>query len=189
MIRQFGLVLSARLRDGDSNFRRAYVELLVDKVELSSTGVRICGTRAALEHALIKDEDTPPGAVPIVDREWCGREDSNFHGLSPTTTSTLRVYQFRHDRTCTASGGAGGWQAVAPSKAIRGVQLEHNAAYAFPVSEMRRPRRTSQANYVAEPAKLSPSCFASRGTSSWALLKSSAARGGSQRCAGVIVQP
>ncbi|MFX6303967.1 hypothetical protein ABTF83_19855, partial [Acinetobacter baumannii] len=23
---------------------------------------------------------------------------SNFHGLSPTTTSTLRVYQFRHDR-------------------------------------------------------------------------------------------
>src|SRR5437867_3766912 len=29
---------------------------------------------------------------------WCGREDSNFHGLSPTATSTLRVYQFRHDR-------------------------------------------------------------------------------------------
>ena len=24
--------------------------------------------------------------------EWCGREDSNFHGLAPTTTSTLRVY-------------------------------------------------------------------------------------------------
>ena len=31
--------------------------------------------------------------------EWCGREDSNFHGLSATATSTLRVYQFRHDRT------------------------------------------------------------------------------------------
>src|SRR5215469_2344538 len=30
---------------------------------------------------------------------WCGREDSNFHGVSPTATSTLRVYQFRHDRT------------------------------------------------------------------------------------------
>jgi hypothetical protein len=29
---------------------------------------------------------------------WCGREDSNFHGVSPTATSTLRVYQFRHDR-------------------------------------------------------------------------------------------
>ncbi len=31
---------------------------------------------------------------------WCGREDSNFHGVAPTATSTLRVYQFRHDRTC-----------------------------------------------------------------------------------------
>jgi len=31
--------------------------------------------------------------------KWCGREDSNFHGLSATATSTLRVYQFRHDRT------------------------------------------------------------------------------------------
>ena len=29
---------------------------------------------------------------------WCGREDSNFHGVSPTATSTLRVYHFRHDR-------------------------------------------------------------------------------------------
>ena len=30
--------------------------------------------------------------------KWCGREDSNFHGIAPTATSTLRVYQFRHDR-------------------------------------------------------------------------------------------
>jgi hypothetical protein len=36
----------------------------------------------------------------IAHREnWCGREDSNFHGLAATATSTLRVYQFRHDRT------------------------------------------------------------------------------------------
>ena len=33
----------------------------------------------------------------------CGREDSNFHGF-PTATSTLRVYQFRHDRPCEARG-------------------------------------------------------------------------------------
>jgi hypothetical protein len=38
----------------------------------------------------------PPASLPI---KWCGQEDSNFHGLSATTTSTLRVYQFRHDRT------------------------------------------------------------------------------------------
>ena len=32
---------------------------------------------------------------------WCGREDSNFHSFYRTATSTLRVYQFRHDRTQT----------------------------------------------------------------------------------------
>jgi len=40
---------------------------------------------------------------------WCGREDSNFHVLSDTTTSTLRVYQFRHDRTCCPPGSPGVW--------------------------------------------------------------------------------
>src|SRR6476619_5810842 len=40
--------------------------------------------------------------------KWCGREDSNFHGLSATATSTLRVYQFRHDRTsCDERAGRG----------------------------------------------------------------------------------
>jgi hypothetical protein len=42
-----------------------------------------------------------PEPIEIVSQfpKWCGREDSNFHGLSATATSTLRVYQFRHDRT------------------------------------------------------------------------------------------
>ena len=37
--------------------------------------------------------------LTLISYQWCGREDSNFHGLSATATSTLRVYQFRHDRT------------------------------------------------------------------------------------------
>ena len=37
---------------------------------------------------------------PVVDMLiWCGREDLNFHPVARTATSTLRVYQFRHDRT------------------------------------------------------------------------------------------
>ena len=40
-----------------------------------------------------------PGFGAVTRTAWCGQEDSNFHGLSPTTTSTLRVYQFRHGRT------------------------------------------------------------------------------------------
>ncbi len=31
--------------------------------------------------------------------KWCARRDSNSHGCYPTATSTLRVYQFRHERT------------------------------------------------------------------------------------------
>ncbi len=35
------------------------------------------------------------------EQEWCGRRDSNSHECYLTATSTLRVYQFRHDRTAT----------------------------------------------------------------------------------------
>ncbi len=42
---------------------------------------------------------------------WCGREDSNFHGVSPTATSTLRVYQFRHDREDDGNKGCRRWRA------------------------------------------------------------------------------
>ena len=51
------------------------------------------GLHALAEHTNRQSPGLPRFAC------WCGREDSNFHGLSPTTTSTLRVYQFRHDRT------------------------------------------------------------------------------------------
>ena len=37
--------------------------------------------------------------TPTARNRWgagCRREDSNFHGISPTWPSTMRVYQFRH---------------------------------------------------------------------------------------------
>ena len=43
--------------------------------------------------------DMPLSVGIVRNPDWCGREDSNFHGLAATATSTLRVYQFRHDRT------------------------------------------------------------------------------------------
>ncbi len=50
---------------------------------------------------------TPPrGAARYPSSSWCGREDSNFHGCYPTATSTLRVYQFRHDRIASKRGEA-----------------------------------------------------------------------------------
>src|SRR5215510_2012105 len=51
----------------------------------------------------VKNGSFPRGSVPeragyLENSRWCGREDSNLHGISPTSTSSLRVYQFRHDR-------------------------------------------------------------------------------------------
>src|SRR5215472_9664297 len=68
---------------------------------------------AALDARIKSGHDDPPLPKIANDAEdrrrvWCGREDSNFHGVSPTATSTLRVYQFRHDRT------AGGWSRIWP---------------------------------------------------------------------------
>src|SRR5271170_2088498 len=58
------------------------------------------------QHVDLRAEVKVEGRKPRVLHEsagggcgWCGREASNFHGVSPTATSTLRVYQFRHDRT------------------------------------------------------------------------------------------
>jgi hypothetical protein len=33
-----------------------------------------------------------PALRSLGEAGWCGREDSNFHGVAPTATSTLRVY-------------------------------------------------------------------------------------------------
>ena len=45
--------------------------------------------------------------------KWCGRRDSNPHSCYRTATSTLRVYQFRHDRK--TSGDVGGVLACPPA--------------------------------------------------------------------------
>ena len=46
---------------------------------------------------------SPKFRYALGERRWCGREDSNFHVLSDTATSRLRVYQFRHGRTSLAA--------------------------------------------------------------------------------------
>ena len=46
------------------------------------------------------------GALPLrwrPERRWCAGEDSNLQGVSPTSTSSLRVYQFHHRRVACES--------------------------------------------------------------------------------------
>ena len=98
VVDRFGALVREKLRGNEPALRRGYVRLFVSQVVLAPQEIRITGPKQALARAVSRIS-ADGQLVPSFDREWCGREDSNFHGLSPTTTSTLRVYQFRHGRT------------------------------------------------------------------------------------------
>ena len=97
-VRRFGEAVRAQLLDGDDKARQQIARAFIREVRIGGDQITVMGNTSDLEHAATLGEG-PQGLVPSFNRNWCGREDSNFHGLSATTTSTLRVYQFRHDRT------------------------------------------------------------------------------------------
>ncbi len=96
-VRRFGEIVRKELIGGKSETRQKIARAFIGEVRVGPK-IIIEGETEALAHGAAAVARSK-GTVPIFDREWCGREDSNFHGLSATTTSTLRVYQFRHDRT------------------------------------------------------------------------------------------
>ena len=87
------------LQSGDHAVCQGYARRFIDKVVVAPGTITIGGPIKPLALAPDYDPDQQAPPVPSLDREWCGREDSNFHVLSDTATSRLRVYQFRHDRT------------------------------------------------------------------------------------------
>ena len=96
-VQGFGEIVRRKLKDGTDEARQQIARALIEKTRIGSK-VEFSGQTSNLAHGA-ESVARSKGEVPIFDRKWCGREDSNFHGLSATTTSTLRVYQFRHDRT------------------------------------------------------------------------------------------
>ncbi|MFM2099416.1 MAG: hypothetical protein RLZZ366_955 [Pseudomonadota bacterium] len=85
-ITRFSEFMREQLRGPDQALRTAYVRLLVQEVTLSDTAITVRGSKAALEHALVKGEQPLKGVVPIFDREWCPEEDSNLHALASAST-------------------------------------------------------------------------------------------------------
>lgn len=77
-LQAFSNAVKERLRNGDPAFRRAYLRLFVDQVELSDDAITIQGPKGALMQALGTDGDFTGTMVPSCDREWRARQDSNL---------------------------------------------------------------------------------------------------------------
>lgn len=73
----FGNALRQQLANGDVQFRKAYLNLFIDRVEVDDAEVRICGPKAALARAASGGLPKPSDGVPSFVREWRPRGDSN----------------------------------------------------------------------------------------------------------------
>ena len=85
LVGRFGELLVDKLRSNDPALRKSYVRLLVDRVEVSTRGICISGSKAALEHAILSTNALST-RVPSFDREWCPGMDSNHHIVTNTST-------------------------------------------------------------------------------------------------------
>ena len=86
VVEKFGELLVEKLLNGTSEFRQAYVRLLISKVVLSPGEISIFGSLKALERAVTSPPDRPNNLVPRFVREWCPEEDSNLHALASAST-------------------------------------------------------------------------------------------------------
>jgi site-specific DNA recombinase len=76
VVERFGRLIADKLRDSDDAvIRRAYVRLLIDKVEVGREQIRITGSRRSLAKLA---SGAPPQLVPKAEREWRARQDSNL---------------------------------------------------------------------------------------------------------------
>ena len=75
----FASVIQKHLSDPDSAFRKNYVRMFIERVEVDDDEIRISGPKSALVGGLVESTipDTRQG-VPSFDKEWWARQDSNL---------------------------------------------------------------------------------------------------------------
>lgn len=69
-LRCFGELMRANITEGAVPFRKAYLRSLIDAVEVDQHIVRIHGSKAVLERAVLADHAVHPGVRGFV-RKWC----------------------------------------------------------------------------------------------------------------------
>jgi hypothetical protein len=103
--------LKQLITQAPADLKNRYIRAFVSDIVVGKSEIKISGSKDALAEAISGEPlahlAAASGPVRSFEREWCGREDSNFHGFYPTATSTLRVYQFRHGRTLFLVGERG----------------------------------------------------------------------------------
>ncbi|HWK65715.1 MAG TPA: recombinase family protein [Rhizobiaceae bacterium] len=77
VLSRFSQVVRRGLRQADPALRRAYLQLIVDEVEVTSETVTIRGSKTALEHAVFAGLDARLGVLTSI-QEWRARQDSNL---------------------------------------------------------------------------------------------------------------
>lgn len=77
-IARFSEGLQTLLAKGPPAFRKDYLKLLVDRIEVGKAEIRICGSKMALAVAVQAAKKGGAGTVPSFVREWRTRQDSNL---------------------------------------------------------------------------------------------------------------
>jgi site-specific DNA recombinase len=83
-----GTLLREQLQNGDPAFRKAYLNLLIDRIEVDDAEIRIQSPKSALAAAASGRLPKPSDGVPSCVREWRTRRDSNSRPL-PSEGSAL----------------------------------------------------------------------------------------------------
>ena len=76
-IAAFADTMRDRLRSGDGQFRKAYLRLFVERVEVDDTEIRISGPKAALARGVEQAANLRKGVVPSFVQDWRPLGDSN----------------------------------------------------------------------------------------------------------------
>jgi site-specific DNA recombinase len=74
----FSSLMHEKLFEGSPAFRRAYLHLFVDRIELDEREIRIRGSKRALAKGISTPAKLGTPEVPSFVREWCARQDSNL---------------------------------------------------------------------------------------------------------------
>ena len=77
VIEEFGRKMRENIISGEIPFRKAYIQSIVDEVEVGDNQVRIIGSKTAIEHAVAGNKKIWP-RVRSFERKWRTRQDSNL---------------------------------------------------------------------------------------------------------------